>query len=71
MTEQIPAFIEDCIQIIWDVLERAGEIHDPDEAGRILVEVVTKIVAKGEHRRLMVINRAIDHYRARKQARAA
>ena len=71
MADQVPILIEHCIQLTWDVLERAGEIDDPAEASQTLLEVVTKIVAKGEHRRLMVLNRAIDQYRARKRNLAA
>jgi hypothetical protein len=55
--------IENIVQIVWDVLERSGEIDDPREASNFLVKSVAELVVSGEKRRLMLINRAIDSYR--------
>ena len=49
----------------------AREVADPVEASHFLVEVIEEMVRKGEHRRLMLSNRAIDAYRRRKHAQAA
>jgi hypothetical protein len=55
--------IENIVQIVWDVLERSGEIDDPRAASNLLVKAVAELVVSGEKRRLMLINRAIDSYR--------
>jgi hypothetical protein len=69
MSDQI--LIENSVQIAWDFLERSGEIDDPDEASRFLVQAVGELVLRGERRRLMLSNRAIDAYRRSKQGLAA
>lgn len=71
MTEQLSLLVENSIEIAWDVLDRSGEIDDPAEAMRILIDVMIGLVANGERRRLMLINRAIDRYRASRQTLAA
>jgi len=71
MTEQLSLLVENSIEIAWDVLDRSGEIDDPAETMRILIDVMIGLVANGERRRLMLINRAIDRYRASRQTLAA
>jgi hypothetical protein len=66
MSEPLPHLIEKSIQIAWDYLERTGEIADADEASRFLRRSVDQMVMRGERRRLMLANRAIDAYRHRK-----
>ena len=63
--------IESSVKIAWDFLERLGEIGDPEEASRFLVQAVGELVLKGERRRLMLSNRAIDAYRRSKPGLAA
>jgi hypothetical protein len=67
----LPVLVEDSVQIAWDVLERSGEITDPHEASHFLVHTIAALAMKGERRRLMLINRAIDGYRKHKRAVAA
>jgi hypothetical protein len=69
MTHLLPIFVENAVQIAWDVLERSGEIDDPGEASRFLLKTVADLVAKGERRRLMLVNRAIDGYRQSKKSK--
>lgn len=69
MNDQI--LIESSVQIAWDFLERSGEIDDPVEAGRFLLEAVGDLARKGERRRLLLSNRAIDAYRRRRHGLAA
>ena len=66
MSEPIPWLIENAIQIAWDYLERSGEIIDAEETSRFLLKSVDEMVLKGERRKLMLANRAIDAYRLRK-----
>jgi len=63
MTEPLPVLVENAVQIAWDVLERSGEIDDAGHASRFLLKAVADLVTKGERRRLMLINRAIEAYR--------
>jgi hypothetical protein len=71
MSEPLPVLIENVVQIAWDVLERSGEIADPHEASWFLVKTVAELARKGERRRLLLINRAIDGYRLHRRAFAA
>ena len=71
MYDSLVPFVENVVQIAWDVLERSDEISDPNDASRFLVQTVAQLVVKGERRRLILLNRAIDDYRRYKQARAA
>jgi hypothetical protein len=54
------------IQIAWHYLKSTGQIIDSADASRFLLKtVVDEMVLKGEHRKLMLANRAIDAYRNR------
>ncbi|MET4716151.1 hypothetical protein ABIF63_000254 [Bradyrhizobium japonicum] len=66
MSEPLPWLIEHSIQIAWDYLERTGEIVDAAETSKFLLKSVDEMVLKGERRKLMLANRAIDAYRLRK-----
>jgi hypothetical protein len=70
MTEPLPILIEDSVQIAWDFLERAGELDDGAVASRFLVDDIELMVRRGERRRLLLANRAIDDYRRFKHRRA-
>jgi hypothetical protein len=65
MSKPLPWLIEKSIQIAWDYLERTGEIANASEASRFLLKTVDEMVLKGERRKLMLANRAIDAYRHR------
>jgi len=65
MSEPIPWLIENAIQIAWHYLESTGQIIDSAEASKCLLKTVDEMVLKGEHRKLMLANRAIDAYRNR------
>jgi hypothetical protein len=63
MPEPLPILMENAIQIAWDYLERSGELGDPETASRVLLDSVQIMVLRGERRRLMLSNRAIDAYK--------
>jgi hypothetical protein len=67
----LPVLIEDVVQVAWNVLERSGDIADPHDASWFLVKTVAELARKGERRRLLLINRAIDAYRRHRQTVAA
>jgi hypothetical protein len=55
--------IENSVQIAWDYLERSGELGDASTAGRFLADTIAAMVKRGERRKLMLSNKAIDAYR--------
>jgi hypothetical protein len=68
MKEPLPAIIENSLQIAWDFLDASGEIEDPQQTAEVLLGAIKTLVLRGEHRRLMLSNRAIDAFREFKQA---
>jgi hypothetical protein len=60
MSEPLPILMEKAIQIAWDYLERTGELGDPEEASKFLLNRVEAMIRRGEsagaveqgHRRL-------------------
>jgi hypothetical protein len=68
MTEPLPILVENSLQIAWDFLDASGEIDDPQQTAEVLLGAIKTLVLKGEHRRLMLSNRAIDAFREFKQA---
>jgi hypothetical protein len=71
MSEPIPWLIESSIQIAWNYLERTGEIGNASEASRFLLRTVDEMVLEGEHRKLMLANRAIEAYQRHRRVIAA
>ena len=65
MDYSFPIVVENAVQIAWDVLERSGEIHDPNQTSWFLLKHIEHLARSGERRRLMLVNRTIDAYRAR------
>jgi len=63
MTEPVPLLMENSIQIAWDYLEATGELGDPEIAARFLTDAVEIMILRGETRKLMLSNRAIDAYK--------
>jgi len=54
----------DCVQIAWDYLDRSNQISDASFASRFLSKHIEMMVRKGEHRPLLVANKAITAYQA-------
>jgi hypothetical protein len=70
MTEPLPLLMENSIQIAWDYLEGTGELGDAEVAARFLTDAVEILILRGETRKLMLANRAIDAYKRFKIERA-
>ena len=51
--------------IAWSVLARAGELGEPTDTTRFLGERIADLMRRGERRRLLLSNLAIDEYRRR------
>ena len=63
MSEPLPILVESSLQIAWDFLDGTGQIADPQETAEFLLRNINSQVLKGERRRLILSNRAIDAYR--------
>jgi hypothetical protein len=63
MSEPLPILIEVSIQIAWDYLERTGNLGDRHVASGVLLKSVESMVLRGERRRPMLSNRAIEDYK--------
>lgn len=57
--------LEQSFEIAWNVLDRSGDIGDRDGAARYLADKIDKMIRRGEKRRLLLSNAAIDSYRQR------
>jgi len=51
--------------IAWSVLERTGELGEPADTTRFLGNRIAGMMRRGERRRLLLSNLAIDEYRRR------
>jgi hypothetical protein len=53
---------EQSFNIAWSVLERAGELGEPMDTSRFLFDQIASMMRRGERRRLLLSNSAIDAY---------
>jgi hypothetical protein len=63
MTETAHQILESSFRIAWDYLAATGELGDPEGAARFLIDSIETSMKRGESRRLLLSNRAIDAYR--------
>ena len=59
------ALFEESFAIAWNTLEATGELRDRESAATFLSSKIITMVRRGEKRRLLLSNRAIDLYRQR------
>jgi len=55
--------IEQSFEIAWSVLEKSGELRDPNWSASFLLDEIIAKFRSGERRRLVLSNCAIDAYR--------
>ena len=63
MIETLQQVLENSFRIAWDYLEATGELGELDEAARFLLDSIAVMMARGERRKLLLSNLAIDAYR--------
>jgi hypothetical protein len=68
MSEPLPILVESSLQIAWDFLDGTGEIVDLQETAEFLLRNINSQVLRGERRRLILSNRAINAYRQTRQS---
>jgi hypothetical protein len=56
---------EQSFNIAWSVLERTGELGEPNDTSRFLFDNIACMMRRGERRRLVLSNCEIDAYRRR------
>jgi len=64
-----PLLLEDSVRIAFDFLERCGEVDDPLETGRFLVDRIQFMLAQGQRNKLLLANRAIAAFQKRRRER--
>ena len=69
MTELSHDILEESFRIAWDYMPGIGELGEPEFVSQFLLENIAAAMARGETRRLMLSNRAIDAYRRSRSAR--
>jgi hypothetical protein len=63
--------IEDSLQIAWNYLQRTGELEEPENASRFLIDAIESMFRQGVRSRLLLSNRAITAYQRYKQGTQA
>jgi hypothetical protein len=63
--------IEDSLQIAWNYLQRTGELEEPENASRFLIDAIESMFRQGVRSRLLLSNRAITAYQRYRQGRQA
>jgi hypothetical protein len=58
---------EQSFNTAWSVLERSGDLGDPNDSSRFLMDKIAEMMRAGERSRLVLSNLAIDAYRRRYQ----
>lgn len=71
MSDAATHLIERSTEIAWDYLDRTGDLGEPEIAARFLLDTVQQMMREGEHRPLMLSNRAIDAYKRVRSERPA
>jgi hypothetical protein len=65
MTETAPQILENSFRIAWDYLEATGELRTPEADSQFLLDAIDRMMRKGEYRKLLLSNRAIEAYKRR------
>jgi hypothetical protein len=60
--ERISQLVENAFMIAWEYLQATGELDEPERAARELLDTIENMIRRGERRRLLLANVAIDIY---------
>jgi hypothetical protein len=63
MQEPLPMLAENSMQIAWDYLARTGELGNPGVASTVLSNTIELMIRRGERRKILIANKAIDAYK--------
>lgn len=65
MIETTPQLLENSFRIAWDYLGATGQIADPQSTATFLLDTIEAMMRRGERRKLLLANKAIDAYKRR------
>ena len=65
---QLPALLENAVQIALNYLERAGEIDDYPKTCQILL-INVELIRQGQYNKIVLANRAISAFEKHRNAR--
>ena len=66
--EKISHLVESAFMIAWGYLEATGELGEPEATARELLDTIEAMIRRGERRRILIANVAIDEYKHRRVA---
>jgi hypothetical protein len=61
--ERISQLVENAFMIAWEFLQATGELDEPEASARELLDTIEAMIQRGERRRLLLANVAIDVYK--------
>lgn len=61
--ERISQLVENAFMIAWEFLQATGELEEPEASARELLDTIESMIQRGERRRLLLANVAIDVYK--------
>jgi hypothetical protein len=70
MVVSLSQLLEDSFQIVWEYLERTGELGDDAAASRFLSDTIETMIRRGQRNRLALSNRAISAYKRHRSSAA-
>jgi hypothetical protein len=56
--------LENSFQIAWEYLDATGELGDRSLASRFLGDSIEAMIRRGERRKILLANKAIERYRS-------
>jgi hypothetical protein len=65
--EKISRLVENAFMIAWNYLEATGELGDPKSAAGELLDIIEAMIVRGERRRILIANVAIDTFKQRRR----
>jgi hypothetical protein len=64
--EKISQLVENAFMIAWEYLEATGALGEPEGSARELLDTIESMIQRGERRRILLANAAIDSYTKRR-----
>jgi hypothetical protein len=71
MMVSLSQLLEESFRIVWDYLERTGELGDAAVASRFVSDTIAIMIRRGQRSRLALSIRAIGAYQRHQNFRAA
>jgi len=64
--ERTSQLVENAFMIAWEYLEATGEVGEPEGSAKELLDTIESMICRGERRRILLANVAIDMYKRRR-----